>query len=175
MESNGVNVVIANQPYQTGYGENTMVWTPANLDATRYDTVFPFSGQDTVYSIVVTNIVVGLSTTGFAYTVTLFDPVRAGRGLCSNRHQRPGPALGGLARQLHLRVPRQSARHRYQWVVAQAPSGNLFDGAENGASNFIAAISPVIPRRAICWRLPEATVFNWACSPMRMARIRYSN
>jgi hypothetical protein len=30
----------------------------------------------------------------------------------------------------------------YQWVAAQTPSGNLFDGAEHGTSNFIVTISP---------------------------------
>jgi hypothetical protein len=75
MTSNGVAVPLAIQPYQTGYGENTIVWVPMGLDATCECTAFPFSGTDTVYNIAISNInLSGGGTTHFAYNVTLFDP-----------------------------------------------------------------------------------------------------
>ena len=142
MQSNGVNVVITNQPYAPGYGENAIVWVPANLDATSYNTVFPFSGTDTVYSIVITNINAGLSTTGFAYTVTLFDPAAPGADYIPTKISGPAQPVAGLPTNYTCAPPNNPHVTGYQWVVAQAPSGNLFDGAQNGASNFITDISP---------------------------------
>ena len=142
MQSNGVNVAVATQPYATGYGENTLVWAPANLDAASFSTVFPFSGADTVYRIVVTNIMAGLSTTGFAYTVTLFDPGAPGADYIPAAISGPARPAVGLPNNYTCAPPNNPHVTGYQWVVAQAPPGDLFDGAKNGASNFIAAISP---------------------------------
>ena len=142
MQSNGVNVAVTIQPYRLGYGEDTVVWTPDNLDATQVATAFPFSGADTVYSIVVTNILVGLSTTGFAYTVTLFDPGAPGADYIPTAVSGPAWPVAGLPTNYTCAPPNNPHVTGYQWVVAQALSGNFFDGAENGASNFIAAISP---------------------------------
>jgi len=142
MQSNGVNVVVTTQPYQTGYGENTIVWVPANLDATSEATVFPFSGTDTVYSIIVTNIKVGAVTTGFAYTVTLFDPTVPGADYIPTVVSGPAEAGVGFPNYYTCAPPDNPSVTGYQWLVAQAPSGNLFDGAENGATNFIVDTSP---------------------------------
>ena len=56
MSSNGVPISAIIQPYQTGFGENTLVWVPLGLDATTEGTTFPFNGTDTVYSVTVGNI-----------------------------------------------------------------------------------------------------------------------
>jgi len=142
MKSNGVSIPVNYQPYLTGFGENTMVWVPDNLDATSSGTVFPFSGKDTVYSIVVTNIKIGLATTGFAYTVTLFDPSLPGTDYIPTAIS--GPAQPGVGHPNNYTCAPPNNPHvtGYQWVAAQAPSGNLFDGAEHGTSNFIVTISP---------------------------------
>jgi uncharacterized protein YkwD len=79
MLSNGVPVAVTLESYVTGYGENTLVWHPTSLDPTVPATVFPFSGTDTVYTISVSNIVMGARTTNFTYTVTVFDPAVPGR------------------------------------------------------------------------------------------------
>jgi hypothetical protein len=142
MKSNGVNVVVTNQPYLTGYGENTIVWVPANLDATSSSTLFPFSGPDTVYSIVVTNIKVGSSITGFAYTVTLFDPNVPGADYIPTAITGPAQPGVGVPNNYTCAPPSNSHVTGYQWLVAQVLSGNLFDGAEHGATNFLATISP---------------------------------
>jgi hypothetical protein len=142
MQSNGVNVVISNQPYQTGFGENTIVWVPDNLDATSLGTVFPFSGTDTVYSIVVTNIIADLSTTGFAYTVTLFDPGVPGADYIPAAISGPAKPGIGFPNNYTCAPPNNPHVTGYQWVAAQSSSGSFFDGAENGASNFTVAISP---------------------------------
>jgi hypothetical protein len=145
MTSNGVSIPVNYQPYQTGYGENTMVWVPDGLDATSSSTVFPFSGTDIVYSIVVTNIHVGSSTTGFAYTVALFDPSVPGADYVPTAISGPAQIEAGLPASYTCAPPNDPHVTGYQWVRAQAPSGNLFDNAENGASNFIVNISPGYP------------------------------
>ncbi|MGD1097360.1 MAG: CAP domain-containing protein, partial [Bryobacteraceae bacterium] len=78
LTSNGAPVSLAIQNYETGYGENTIVWIPMGLDADCECTTFPFGGTDTVYSVTVSNIVVGSSNVSFTYNVTVFDPAVPG-------------------------------------------------------------------------------------------------
>jgi Cysteine-rich secretory protein family len=140
MKSNGVNLVISNQPYSLGYGENTLVWYPANLNPAT-TVAFPFSGADTVYSIVVTNIVIGSVITGFAYTVTLFDPSVPGSDYIPTTISGPTHPSVGLVNNYTCAPLNNPSLTGYQWLVAQTNSGNLFDGAENGSGNFTANIS----------------------------------
>jgi hypothetical protein len=142
MQSNGVNMAITIQPYSLGSGENTIVWVPANLNAAAATTLFPFSGADTVYSIVVTNINNGTATTGFAYTVTLFDPSVPGADYIPTVVRGPAQPLVGLPYNYTCAPPDNPSVTGYQWLVAQTASGDLFDGAEHGPSNFIVDISP---------------------------------
>lgn len=64
MTSNGVALPVTIQPYLTGYGENTLVWYPSNLDWAN-DTSFPFSGTDAVYSVTVNNVVTASGTKNY--------------------------------------------------------------------------------------------------------------
>jgi hypothetical protein len=54
----------------------------------------------------------------------------------------PAQPVVGLPTNYTCAPPNNPHVTGYQWVVAQAPSGNFFDGAEHGASNFIVAITP---------------------------------
>jgi hypothetical protein len=136
MQSNGVPVAVTIQPYVTGYGEDTLVWYPTSLDPTTANTIFPFSGTDTVYSITVSNVVTGAGTQNFTYNVTAFDPSVPGADYFP-------PTISGTAQ------PAVNAANpyvctgitnatSYQWLVAQGTNGNLSDGAENGLVNFTA-------------------------------------
>jgi len=142
MTSNGVSVAAELQPYAAGYGENTLVWVPMGLDFTSDTTVFPFNGTDTVYGITVTNIAVGGIMTGFNYTVTVFDPSAPGADYVA-------PVISGPAQPYakwtnsYSCVPVNNPHVTgYQWRVSQRVSGSLFDGAENGLTNFTASTSP---------------------------------
>ena len=133
MKSNGVPVSVELQPYQTGYGENTIVWVPMGLDATTNTTIFPFSGTDTVYSITVTNIKVNASTVGFTYNVTLFDPAAPGTDYVATvviGTNTPYLNTGNPYTCVPIANPNTSG---YQWLVAQTANGNF---AENAAADF---------------------------------------
>ena len=80
MQSNGVTLSVTLQSYATGYGEDTLVWYPSNLDPTSFNTVFPFSGADTVYAIAVNNVQTESGPQNFGYSVTVFDPALRGAG-----------------------------------------------------------------------------------------------
>ena len=134
MKSNGVTVAVSLQQYGTNIGENTIVWVPMGLDFTSSSTVFPFGGTDTVYTITVTNIQYSSITTGFTYTVTLFDPAVPGADYAP-------PTISGSATpavgqsNAYTFTPITNATS-YEWRVSQPSAYTLTDGAESGIGNF---------------------------------------
>ena len=133
MKSNGVAVAVSLQPYQAGYGENTLVWVPMGLDFTSEGTAFPFSGTDTVYTITVTNIQYSTITTGFTYTVTLFDPSQPGTDYTPPTISGSlTPAVGQDNAYTFTPITNASS---YEWRVSQPSAYGLNDGAENGLIN----------------------------------------
>lgn len=139
MKSNGISVAVNVLPYVTGYGENTLVWVPMGLDPTVEDTVFPFSGADTVYTVTVTNIHYSTITTGFTYTVTLFDPAVPGADYAPPTISgSANPAVGQGNAYTFSPVPNVT---RYEWRVSQPGDYALNDGAESGLVNFTATTS----------------------------------
>jgi hypothetical protein len=142
MKSNGVNIAVAIQPYQTGFGENTLVWYPSTLDPTSTGTIFPFSGTDTVYSITVSNVFIGGFSQNFSYTVTNFNPAVPGADyfppIISGTNQ---PLVNASNAYTCTPVPDPNVTG-YQWITSQSTNGNLFDGAEGGLVNFTAATTP---------------------------------
>jgi len=146
MTSNGVSVAVAIQPYQTGVGEDSVVWVPMGLDATSEGTTFPFSGTDTVYSVTVTNIVApGGSKVGFTCNVTLFDPAVPGTDYVAT------VVVGTNTPYLNTGNPYACVPGAnpnttgYQWLTAQTTNGNLTDNATNGLTNFTITPPPIYP------------------------------
>jgi hypothetical protein len=136
MKSNGVNVAVSLQPYLTGVGENALVWVPMGLDAASESTTFPFSGTDTVYTIAVTNIQYSTITTGFTYTVTLFDPSVPGADYAPPTISGSAtPAVGQANAYTFTPITNATS---YEWRVTQPHSYSLTDGAESGTGNFTA-------------------------------------
>ena len=139
MKSNNVAVPVTLESYQSGAGENALVWHPTSLNANSAATVFPFSGVDTVYSIAVSNILFGAVATNYSYTVTVFDPAVPGADYFPPVIS--GSAQPGLnAANGYTFTPVTNATG-YQWRSAQRTDGNLFDGAEGGLVNFTATVS----------------------------------
>ncbi len=140
MQSNGVPVAVTIQPYVTGYGEDTLVWYPTSLDPTTANTIFPFSGTDTVYTVTLGNVVTASGTKSFTYNVTAFDPSVPGADYfpptISGTVQ---PAVNAANPYVSTAITNATS---YQWLVAQGTNGNVSDGAENGLVNFTAAITP---------------------------------
>jgi len=136
MTSNGVPVSVAIQPYQVGFGENTIVWVPMGLDATTEGTSFPFSGTDTVYSVTVGNIRFNGATISYSYNVTVFDPAVPGADyippavLGTNQPTANAPNIYSAV------APKDPHVTSYNFLTAQLVSGNLVDNANNGLTNF---------------------------------------
>ena len=139
MTSNGVSVAVSQQPYVTGYGENTLVWVPMGLDPTT-STVFPFNGTDTIYGISVANIAVGTTHLSISYNVTVFDPAVPGADYIATTVTGPTTVGANTTDNYAVRPPNNSHVSSYQWRVSQLGPGNLVDKAQNGLTNF--SISP---------------------------------
>jgi hypothetical protein len=136
MTSNGVPVTTVIQPYQTGYGENTLVWVPMGLDATTGGTAFPFDGTDTVYSVTVGNINVGGSNINYSYDVTVFDPAIPGADYIPTTINGPAQVPVGTGTLFSATPPNNPNVTSYNFLTAQLVSGDLTDNANNGLTNF---------------------------------------
>jgi hypothetical protein len=136
MTSNGVSVPTAIQPYETGFGENTLVWVPMGLDATTGGTTFPFGGADTVYGITVSNINYNGASVSYAYNVTVFDPATPGADYVPCALTGPSQAAAGAATTFSATPPNNPHVTSYSFRTGQLAPGNLFDDASGGLVNF---------------------------------------
>ena len=159
MTSNGAPVSTIIQPYQTGYGENTLVWVPMGLDATCECTPFPFNGTDTVYAVTVSNVKVGGSPLSFSYNVRLFDPSVPGTDyIPTTIHgaSQPGAGTGNF---YTATPPNNTNVTSYNWIVAQLAAGNVsenanYDATHGGLVHF--TISPP-PNYSVITNAPDGT------------------
>jgi len=134
MKSNGVVVATSTQQYVTGYGENTLVWYPSSLDPNNFNTVFPFGGTDTVYSITVTNIKFGAGMVGYTYNVTVFDPAVPGADYFPPTINGTNQPFVGVANPYTF-TPVTNVTG-YQWRSTLRSNFYFLDGAENALTNF---------------------------------------
>ncbi len=143
MQSNGVPCSVRLETLESGIGENTLAWVPADLDANNSGTVWPFSGADTTYAVAVSNVVIGGVASNFNYTVTVFDPAVPGPD-----YQPPaisGPTQPGVGRNTLYTFTAIADASGYQWRQTQRLPFNWTDGAENGLGNFTADVSTGYP------------------------------
>jgi len=70
MQSGGENVGVTQSPVVNGYGENTLVWTPAGASGG----IWPRPAHDTTYSITMQDVLIGGQKHIFTYDVIVFDP-----------------------------------------------------------------------------------------------------
>lgn len=73
MQRGGGAVALRQETQQQGYGENTVVWVPDNID-TSVSTNWPKPVVDTPITVTLTHVMVSGVDTTFTYTVTVFDP-----------------------------------------------------------------------------------------------------
>jgi len=73
MQRNGGAVAVQLESPLTGYGENTLVWEPDNIDG-NVSTHWPAPLVDTPITVTVSQVMVGGVSTTFTYIVTVFDP-----------------------------------------------------------------------------------------------------
>ena len=147
MKSNTVAVAVTQQSYAPGFGENTLVWYPSNLNPGSANTVFPFNlnDTDTVYSVTVSNVLIAGGFQNFSYTVTVFNPAVPGTDyfppIISGTNQ-PFVNVGNAYTCMPVPDPNVTD---YQWLTAQRTSGTLLDGAEGGLVNFTISPTPIYP------------------------------
>ncbi len=73
MQRNGAAVPVRQEQVVTGYGENTIVWVPDNLDASAYSQPTA-PAADTTSTVTLTNVLINGAPQTFSYSVTVFDP-----------------------------------------------------------------------------------------------------
>lgn len=139
MRSNGILVSVAYEPYEVGFGENTLVWVPMGLNANDNATAFPFSGSDTVYSVAISNIT-GAAQSYYTYTVTVVDPIVPGADYEPPVISGPSQPAAGQAN-AYTFTPVTNATS-YEWRATQPSNYSLNDGAESGPGNFTTDTSP---------------------------------
>lgn len=145
MTSNGVPVTTAIQPYQTGYGENTLVWVPMGLDATSEGVTFPFSGADTVYSVTVSNINYNGANLGYSYNVTVFDPAVPGADYLPSALNGPIQTVVGAGTVYSVLPPNNPHVTSYNFLTARIIPVDLFDDGSLGLVNFTITPPPNYP------------------------------
>ena len=150
MTSNGVPVATAIQNYETGYGENTIVWVPMGLDANCECTTFPFSGTDTIYGIAVSNIMVNGASVNFSYQVTVFDPAVPGADYVPTMVNGPTQAIAGAANGYNCTPLANTNTTSYLWLTSQLAAGSFAedlsaDLASGTLMNFSALSDPDYP------------------------------
>jgi hypothetical protein len=72
MTRQGVTVPVRLEPVQNGFGENTLVWVPDNLDTSAWQANPP--AADITSTVTVNNVSIGGVLQNFSYSVTVFDP-----------------------------------------------------------------------------------------------------
>jgi hypothetical protein len=146
MQSNGVPFPVTVQSYNANYGEDTLVWYPSDIDPTSPNTVFPFSGIDTVYSVTINNVgTTGEGYTSFNYKVIVFDPSSPGTDYVATAisgPDHPSTNQNNLYSCVSLGIPGLTG---YQWLVAQSAAGNVTDNAQSGLANFTVTPPPIYP------------------------------
>lgn len=71
--TNGIELPVSIEPIATGYGENSIVFVPGEVDpAARITASKP--EKDIAFHVTISNVVVGSFATNFTYAVTVFDP-----------------------------------------------------------------------------------------------------
>ena len=134
MRSNSVPIAVRLETVADGYGENTLVWVPAGLDANNQNTTFPFSGADAVYAVTVSNVVIGSVSSNFTYTVTVFDPAVPGADYRPPVISGPSqPSVGQANPYTFTAVANATS---YQWRSTRRTPYSVADGAEAGTGNF---------------------------------------
>jgi uncharacterized protein (TIGR03437 family) len=74
MVRNGAPVPVRLEQVANGYGENTLVWVPDNLDTSVNSYQPPAPPADTTSTVTVSNVLVNGAPQTFSYAVTVFDP-----------------------------------------------------------------------------------------------------
>jgi uncharacterized protein YkwD len=134
MTENGAAIATRKETPASGYGENTLVWSPGSyVDGMSW--AKPVA--DIVYQVTISNVKVAGVARTFSYTATVFDPQTSAVPPLTLS----GPsslAAGQAGAYAFDAVPGATA---YQWRSLAVSPQSFADGAEGGAGNFSASTS----------------------------------
>jgi len=139
MSAAGGAVPVTIEPIANGYGENTIVWYPSDLDPSAFGN-WPKPAADTPYDISIQNVVIDGAPQAFNYTVTVFDPDTPGPDAVVPVVNGPDIALVNQPNTYTFNpVPGATG---YEYRQSQYAALTDVDGAEAGLVHFSADVSP---------------------------------
>ncbi len=131
-----VSIVSSND---NGYGDNTVVWVPNNIDPND-DYTWPNPGADDPWTVTIAKFLTNGVAGSFTYTTTIFDPSVPGADYQPAIVTGPAtPALNQNNAYTFTAVPNATG---YEWLSALVQATNLFDNAQKGLVNFTASVDP---------------------------------
>lgn len=120
-----------------GYGENTLVWVPDDLDSSvPFTPTAPLA--DTTTHVTVSNVVINGVAKNFSYDVTIFDPAKAGADTVLTTITGTATPLAGVANSYSFPAVRKATA--YQWQSRPQTTFTAVEGAENGLTNVTANV-----------------------------------
>jgi uncharacterized protein YkwD len=137
MQRGGQSVPVRLESLHSGYGENTLVWVPDNLDANEYNPLLTAPNGDVTTTVTVSNVRVGGVPQTFSYQVTAFNPLVPGP-------EQVLPVVSGAA-QISTGAPAAfsfnavPAATGYAWQSGQLTASTLMEDAERGLEDMEAS------------------------------------
>ncbi|HVY72085.1 MAG TPA: CAP domain-containing protein [Verrucomicrobiae bacterium] len=141
MSRDGSPLPVKQETPVNGFGENTIVWVPNNLDDNDFDATFgPAPDHDTTYHVTVGNVRIAGVPRAFTYDVIAFDPAVPGADTALPTVQNAGNLQVGKGNTIDFtRMPQAEG---YRWTVSTLAPASEIVGAEQGLDGLTAATSP---------------------------------
>jgi hypothetical protein len=141
MTSNGASVPVQLETYETGYGENTLVWDYNGLDGNSVQAPAPQPSADTTYNVTISGIS-GAPQTSYSYSVTVFDPAAAGSGDSPPTVNGSAQATVGINSSYSVAgIPSFANGFVYRTITSMSPVTTTWD--PNGSTNSLDGVVAV--------------------------------
>lgn len=126
----GVNIPTQIESRQSGFGENTLVWIPGDLNPNLGTaTPFPVPAVDSTNVVVVGPVIINGVSRTFTYSVVLFDPVKPGPDtVVPTLTGTDSPPVGQGA---DYSFNTLSGADAYQWRTSTLGAYSKIEGAED--------------------------------------------
>ncbi len=137
LQRNGTPVAVTKEPIANGYGENTLVFIPGNLDPNNWTgPVRP--SVDSTTAVTISNVLINGLAQSFSYNVTAFDPIKPGSGTVVPVIS--GPSAPDIGTANIYSVNDLTLATGYQWKQSTFSAYTTVDGAEADG-----LVTPAVP------------------------------
>lgn len=136
MTRNGSSVSVTQEPVDTGYGENTLVWIP---NPYTHSQSWSRPAADESYQVTVNNVLINGRPNSFYYNVTVFDPAIKSADYTPQSISGSSKITAGQATTYTFSAVNNA--DSYQWRQGNATNYVTANGAESGLGDFTATIS----------------------------------